>query len=98
MVLANALHNALRYARQRIRVRVAESDGYCIFTVHDDGEGYPESVIADLGASATVSRNGTGLGLQLAARIAQQHENAGLRGEIRLANDDGGIFTLRLPA
>ena len=97
MVLANALHNASRYARSRIRIGVAEQDGYCVFTVRDDGPGYPDSVLADLGASAAVTRGGTGLGLRLAGRIAQQHENAGLRGAIGLANDGGGVFTLRLP-
>lgn len=97
MVLANAIHNALRYARSRIRVGIAEQDGYCTFTVRDDGDGYPDSVLADLGASATVTRGGTGLGLRLAGRIAEQHENAGLRGSIALSNDGGGVFTLRLP-
>lgn len=97
MVLANALHNALRYARSRIRVEAAERDGYCVFTVRDDGEGYPESVLADRGESAPVTRGGTGLGLRLAGRVARQHENAGLRGAIALSNDGGGVFELRLP-
>jgi signal transduction histidine kinase len=98
MVLFNALHNALRFARSRIRVGAGEQDGYCIFTVKDDGDGYPDSVLADHGASAPVSRGGTGLGLRLAERIAEQHENAGLRGGIELSNDSGAVFTLRLPA
>jgi signal transduction histidine kinase len=97
MVLFNALHNALRFARTRIRVAACERDGYCVFTVRDDGAGYPESVIADHGASAPVSRGGTGLGLRLAGRIAEHHENGGLRGGIDLSNDSGAVFTLRLP-
>lgn len=97
MVLANAIHNAARFARQRIVVGVAQSDGYCLFSVRDDGEGYPEAVLADGGDSAPVSRQGTGLGLRLAGRIAELHENAGLTGRIELANDNGAVFGLRLP-
>lgn len=97
MVLVNALHNALRYARSRITIAAAESDGHVVFRVHDDGAGYPESVLTDSGASATITRDGTGLGLRLAKRIAELHENAGKRGTIVLANDNGGVFELKLP-
>jgi signal transduction histidine kinase len=97
MALANALNNALRYARSRIRISVAEQDGYCLFTVEDDGPGFPESVLADLGATAGISGEGTGIGLRLAGRIAAEHENRGLRGSIALANVGGGVFVLRLP-
>ena len=97
MALANALNNALRYASSRIRISVTEHDGYCVFTVSDNGNGYPESVLADSGATAGVSATGTGLGLRLAGRIAEQHENRGRRGSIGLANDGGAVFVMRLP-
>lgn len=97
MVLANALHNAQRHARDRICLGVREEAGFCTFTVHDDGPGFPDSILAGQGASAPVSREGTGLGLRLAGRIAQLHEHAGCRGSLLLANDDGAVFTLRLP-
>jgi signal transduction histidine kinase len=97
MVLANALHNALRYARSRITISAAQREGYATFCVRDDGAGFPESVLADSGASAAVTRDGTGLGLRLAKRIAELHENAGNRGAVVLANDNGGVFELSLP-
>lgn len=97
MVLANAVHNALRYARSRIVIAAAESGPYLEFSVRDDGPGYPDSVLADGGISATVTQDGTGLGLRLARRIAELHENAGVRGAIVFANDGGAVFTLRLP-
>lgn len=97
MVLANALHNALRYARSRITISAAERDGQVVFCVRDDGVGYAASVLADPGASAAVTRDGTGLGLRLAMRIAELHENSGNRGTVVLANDSGGVFELRLP-
>jgi K+-sensing histidine kinase KdpD len=97
MALANALNNALRYASSRIRISVTEHDGYCVFTVSDDGAGYSESVLGDLGATAGISAEGTGLGLRLAGRIAAEHQNRGLAGSIALANDGGAVFVLRLP-
>jgi signal transduction histidine kinase len=97
MVLANALHNAMRYARQEIVVSCVEQDGQIAFVVRDDGAGYPDSVLADAGDSAPVTRDGTGLGLRLARRVAELHENAGRRGRLLLGNDRGGVFTLRLP-
>jgi len=97
MVLADAVHNALRHARSRIVIAAAQCGAHVEFRVHDDGAGYPASVLADAGDSATVSREGTGLGLRLARRIAELHENDGCRGAIELANDGGALFVLRLP-
>lgn len=97
MILSNAVNNGLRYARQNIRLVAAEREGYLEFTVHDDGLGYPESVLADEGASASVTEDGTGLGLRLAKRIAEMHQEGGSQGGTRLANENGAIFRLRLP-
>ena len=96
MVLSNALHNALRFARDRVTIAVAERDPWLEFEVCDDGPGYPAAVLADV-AATPFSRSGTGLGLQLTGRVAALHEHAGRRGELRLANDCGAVFTLLLP-
>jgi signal transduction histidine kinase len=98
MLLANAIHNALRFAQKRIAISAREMDGFLEFEVHDDGAGYPESVLADEDASAAITPEGTGLGLRLAMRVARMHENAGQYGEIRLFNDHGAVFVLRLPS
>lgn len=97
MVLANAVHNALRHARAQICLSAREVAGYCMFTVHDDGPGFPDSILADQGDAAPVTRAGTGLGLRLASRIAHHHEHMGRHGSLLLSNDHGGLFTLRLP-
>lgn len=98
MVLANAVQNAGRHARTRVRIEVAECDDGLEFQVRDDGPGYPDAVLDDsTGAATRVSRDGTGLGLRLGRRIAEMHENAGQRGQIRLANEGGAVFRLILP-
>lgn len=97
MVLTNALQNAQRHARARILLGAATNGDYLEFVVHDDGDGYPPAVLADTGASAPISREGTGLGLQLASRVAALHSHAGRSGEVRIANDQGALFRLRLP-
>ena len=98
MVLANAVQNAGRYARTQVRIEVAEGDEGLEFLVRDDGPGYPVAVLDDPSGVATgVSRDGTGLGLRLGRRIAEMHENAGQRGQIRLANQGGAVFRLILP-
>jgi signal transduction histidine kinase len=96
MVLANAVQNAARHARTRIAIEVAERDGFLEFLVRDDGSGFADPLLNDAGGSARpVSSEGTGLGLRLALRIAEMHENAGQRGQIRLANDRGAVFRLQ---
>lgn len=98
LVLANAVQNAGRHARTQVRIEVAERDDWLEFIVRDDGQGYPDAVLNDpIGAATHVSRDGTGLGLRLGRRIAEMHENAGARGQIRLANEDGAVFRLILP-
>jgi signal transduction histidine kinase len=97
MLLANAIQNALRFARTRVTISASENSGYLEFTVHDDGVGYSDSVLADEDASSSITPEGTGLGLRLAKRVATMHANAGQYGEILLSNDHGAVFILRLP-
>jgi signal transduction histidine kinase len=97
MVLASAVHNALRFARQRITLTVSEQDDWLVFTVADDGPGYPPAVLAGESADLPMTRDGTGIGLQLARRIAALHVNAGKAGQVDLDNQDGAVFRLLLP-
>lgn len=98
MVLLDALYNAMRHARSRIVVGAEEADGWLVFFVSDDGPGYPEEVLAGAGTMQPISREGTGIGLSLAARVAALHVNGDKSGGIALANAGGAVFRLRLPA
>jgi len=97
MVLLNALYNALRHARQKITLQASLRDDWLVFEVRDDGPGYPETMRGQAGTMSGISREGTGLGLHLAARIAALHCNGELEGYIHLSNADGAVFSLYLP-
>jgi len=97
MVLANALHNALRFARQRILVTARESGDWLELCVADDGPGYPPEMLANPARPAPMSEEGVGIGLYLARHVAALHENHGFRGEVSLDNAPGAVFCLKLP-
>ena len=97
MVVLDALYNAVRHARSRIVLRAGSDNGWLVFAVADDGPGYPPAILAEPVAMQPITRQGTGLGLHLAARIAALHENQGQTGRIELNNDGGAVFRLFLP-
>ena len=97
MALMNAVHNSLEHARSRMRIRAAMVDGSLEISVWDDSDGFPEHMLQAFAEQRPYRARGTGLGLQFAQIIAQAHENRGRRGELRLGNDNGAVFSLLLP-
>lgn len=100
MVLANALQNALRYARKQIDIFVIGQSDHLEICVQDDGEGYPAALLENQAHTSAVTSQGTGLGLRLAKSVVTLHTNEGRCGEIRLSNhnENGGAkFQLILP-
>ena len=94
MALINAVHNSLAHARTRIAIEAGMVDGCLAFSVRDDSAGYPDAV---LNGHVIGKASGTGLGLQFSRLIAASHDNQGRRGELRLHNDSGAVFSLLLP-
>jgi signal transduction histidine kinase len=98
LALSNALHNACRSARTRVRLAARERDGMLALEVADDGPGYPETMLENKGDTpAAASNSGTGLGLYLARKIAELHKLEGRSGRIELVNDGGAVFRMFLP-
>lgn len=97
LVLQEALRNALRHGRHRIRFAVAaEAGGGLRFSVRDDGRGFPQEVLD--GEARAMDSASSGIGLVFARLIAERHATpAGRRGRIELGNDDGAVFALVLP-
>ncbi len=103
-VLLDALRNALRHARQRVRFSFAlESGGGIRFSIADDGDGYPKTILHSGNlASTEMTAGSSGLGLSFAHLIAARHATpAGLHGRLELSNDGldqhGARFSLILP-
>jgi two-component system sensor kinase ParS len=80
LAVSNLLANALRYARQSVRVSVAREREVYRLVVEDDGEGIPEGArdsvfraFTRLDTSRNRNTGGFGLGLAIVARIASLH-------------------------
>ncbi len=102
-VVVQALHNALRYARSRVRLSVAAQGNGVGIRVEDDGPGFPDFLLAQgdgVEKGISFETGSTGLGLYFAGVVARLHQGGGRRGHIQLGNGGGlggGVFTLELP-
>jgi signal transduction histidine kinase len=98
MALANAIHNACRSARSKVRLAAFEQDKMLVLEVADDGPGYPDSMLGKkITTPLPVSGRGTGLGLYLASKIAALHHLKEHRGCVELSNANGAVFRMILP-
>lgn len=99
MALGNALHNACRFSRARVRLSAFDQDGMLVLEISDDGPGFPDAVLSSGGKlPAAVSGSGTGLGLYLAHKIAGLHQLNDRHGYVELSNGvSGGQFRMVLP-
>ena len=106
-VVSHAVHNAVHYTRDRIRLAVCgDSDTGIEIRVEDNGDGFPPALLA-AGAVADQApggidfvTNSAGLGLYFAGEVARMHRHRGRSGAVRLENGGalgGGCFILTLP-
>lgn len=102
-VVHNVLVNCARYTRTQLLVKAwLEPEGLYL-SVADDGQGYPDVMLAQPGefiAGVSFESGSTNLGLYFAQTVARMHRAKGVKGSITLANDGplgGGVFTLFLP-
>lgn len=99
LALENAVHNACNYANSRVELRAWVSATQLVFTVADDGIGFPQEVFDHFAKQqyTEASNRGTGLGMLLSSKIAELHQNKGQHGCVQLRNDSGAVFEMRLP-
>lgn len=97
MALISALNNATHYAKTSITLTAECINQFLVFSVHDDGSGFPDDLLSKEPGLLPVNPDGTGLGLHLARYVAALHCNDGRRGFIRLENRDGAHFTMHIP-
>lgn len=89
-VLANALHNGIRYARSTVRLAAREEgQGGIVFSIEDDGPGFPSGTGTGWGTPTTetgFASGNTGLGLHFGRRVAAAHRAAGREGSLQIDN------------
>jgi len=90
LALQAALHNACRFARQRVTLAARQSEGCLVFSIDDDGPGL---------GGADPSEHSTGLGTELCAAVARAHSHGGRQGRVMLSDraEGGARFELWLP-
>lgn len=98
----NLLRNALRYACERVEIRLVEQGGQVVLTVDDDGPGIAPADRAKLfepfvrlDESRNRESGGFGLGLAIVNQVARAHG-----GQVSVDDSPlgGARFTLRWPA
>jgi signal transduction histidine kinase len=101
--LCTLVNNSQRYCQGKVLLSAAQEDGYIVFSIEDDGAGYPENLISSdykqLPQLDIVTGN-TGLGLFFAETIAQLHVQGGSQGFIITDNNSqlgGARFQMYLP-
>ena len=90
---SNIIINALRYAKEEIRIECKADRGKAIVRICDDGEGIaPELLPHIFDRFFSTRKGGAGIGLSLAKEIVTLH-----KGTISASNDGGAVFEISLP-
>lgn len=90
-VIGDAVHNACRYCQESVQVSAVSFEGGVLLHIDDDGCGLSES---------DPLKEGTGLGMLLASKVAVAHRNGERRGYVSLIESPelgGARFELYLP-
>ena len=102
-VINSLIGNGMRYCDGELLLTAAQQDGYLVFSVEDDGAGFPDEMIEAqqaLGQTQYLSEGRTQLGIYFAAMVAAMHRDRQKQGFIRLSNGgrlSGGCFSIWLP-
>ena len=93
-VYENLLANAVRFAKEKIKVSAESQDGYLYLTVSDDGTGFAEKDLENATKPfyKTVRETDNehfGMGLNICKILCEKHD-----GYIRLSNRNGAVVTV----
>ena len=102
-VINNLIGNGLRYTSDKIVIYAEMIEDYLVFSIEDDGTGFPQGMIdaqAAFNRNNTLSEGHTQLGIYFASMVARTHKNGEREGFVKLANNQrlkGGCFSIWLP-
>jgi signal transduction histidine kinase len=101
-LLQPLVDNACRYAASEVTIAVGSENGYVVYAITDDGPGVRDDERERIfepavrGSAGTAVRQGTGLGLALARRLARAA--GGTVDADARPDGGGGCFLARVPA
>ena len=92
-VLRHLTENALRYARDHVRIEVRPAGEYAVVAVSDDGPGLPKGLTLFQAFAPAADGSGHGLGLHVVKTLVDA-----MAGEVsgRNAQEGGAVFEVRL--
>lgn len=98
-VIANLIHNALKYSQKAVYVSLTQTDLEIIFKVNDQGIGIPANDLDKLFLPFTRASNvkaieGTGLGLSIVKQAVECHQGSI---DVESIVDVGTTFIVKLP-
>ncbi len=102
-ILNNALTNAARYTKNKVKLSAYNEDEYLVIELSDNGTGYPPTMCEKPGEilkGIDFESGSTSLGLYFAMHVAELHKQGDRNGHIKLDNGGdlgGGIFKIYLP-
>ena len=106
IVVRNALMNAFKFAKSKIRLRAFEERNFLYISIEDDGPGFPPSLLGELTqtlSSIDVTKMSTGLGFYFSYQVAKLHtvvEEIGLISLNKMADNKDNYtaqFLMTLP-
>lgn len=103
-LLDNLITNSLRYSNKKMHLIGKEKDGFIVFSVEDDGEGYPAEMLDNFQTHMNgidFKSGSTGVGLYFSKKIAEMHKNGDQHGSVNISNGGslgGAVFEVMLPA
>ena len=93
-LFGNLISNAVRYAKETIRLTCRDSDGTVAVRVADDGPGVAEEDLPHVFERFYKGKGGKhGIGLAIAQSVAETY-----RGSLRVWNDNGAVFEAAFPS
>lgn len=95
-IITNLVSNAVRYARNEVKLDCRCIDGHLLITVADDGNGFSEEALKHATEpyfTEEDKNNGVhyGLGLSICTELCEK-----LDGKIRLYNDSGAVISVEI--
>ncbi|HFB66897.1 MAG TPA: HAMP domain-containing histidine kinase [Aeromonadales bacterium] len=103
IAINNVIGNSIRYTKAKVCLTARVLQGQLNIEITDDGNGYPEEMLAspeDFINRISYRTGSTGLGLFFAAVVSENHQKDDLKGHIQLDNkapQGGGRFQIYIP-